>query len=156
MQILTGYIELHVFRVKKEKTEFLLLKRSSGRLYPGIWQMVSGRIETGETAVQAAGRELLEETGLSPEKFWVVPKVNSFYTPDNDAVNIVPVFAAMVDPKSKVRLSDEHTDFQWVPLKKTCKLLAWPGQRETATIIQKYITQDENFLQFLEIVIPGN
>ncbi|MBI2418749.1 MAG: NUDIX pyrophosphatase, partial [Ignavibacteriales bacterium] len=138
MQILKGYIELHVFRLKKEKVEFLLLKRSGGRIYPGTWQMVSGRIETGETAVQAAMRELMEETGLVPVKFWVVPKVNSFYTPDNDAVNMVPVFAAMVDVKSKVRLSDEHTDFQWAPLKKACKLLAWPGQREAANIIQNY------------------
>jgi len=43
--------------------QVLLVKRGGGA-YRGLWSLPGGVIELGETAVEAARRELLEETGL--------------------------------------------------------------------------------------------
>ena len=71
MQIISDMIEAHIFREVKNGIEFLLLKRNENQIYPGLWQMVTGKMKDGETAYQTAIREINEETSLKPEKFWV-------------------------------------------------------------------------------------
>ncbi len=114
MNIISNLIEAHIFREKNGELEFLLLKRSPEQYYPNLWQMVSGKIKDGETAYQTAIREIKEETGLTPEKFWVAPTVNSFYAPDKDNICLLPVFAAKVSYDSEIKLSKEHTEYKWV------------------------------------------
>lgn len=43
--------------------DFLLVRRANAPM-KGLWAFAGGRIEPGETAVEAAMRELLEETGI--------------------------------------------------------------------------------------------
>ena len=59
--------------------EILLLRRSPGRILPGLWQCVSGSLEADETVTGGALRELVEETGYGPEQ------IAAFY--DLDLVN---------------------------------------------------------------------
>ncbi len=47
--------------------EYLLLLKSKGKFGEGFWNAPGGKIETMETAEQAAKREVLEETGLFVE-----------------------------------------------------------------------------------------
>ena len=151
MKIKTDLIELHVFMIVNSELLFLLLKRSAKKIYPGIWQMVSGHINKGETAVQTALRELKEETGLNPFRLWVAPNVNSFYSPDDDSITMIPVFAVQVN-HNKVLISDEHTEFRWVNLEEAKTLLAWEGQRRSVDIIKEYFTNQKSFLKFTEIL----
>jgi dATP pyrophosphohydrolase len=150
-KIITNLIEAHVFRKTKNGIEFLLLKRSETEIYPGFWQMVSGKIRKNEKAYKTALREIKEETGLNPKKFWVAPNVNSFYYPEKDYISLLPVFAALVDSKSKVKLSDEHTEYKWVNPAKAKRMLAWAGQRQSVEIIREYFTKEISFLNFVEI-----
>lgn len=46
--------------------EVLLVQRSKPP-YAGLWSLPGGHIETGESAVEAARRELAEETGVSAD-----------------------------------------------------------------------------------------
>ncbi len=120
-------IEVCIFSVEKGDVRYLLLHRSSEeKVYPGIWQFISGSIEKGETAVDAAYRELKEETGITPEAFWVVPRVLSFYDPGWDSLNLVPFFAARVAPGSVPVLSDEHTQYGWYSYEEAQSRLVWP------------------------------
>ena len=144
-------IEAHIFREVKNGIEFLLLKRNENQIYPGLWQMVTGKIKDGETAYQTALREIKEETSLKPVKLWVVPNVNSFYSHENDHISMLPVFAALVQNGSSVKISDEHCDFKWVNPEESKKLLAWVGQRNSVDIITRYFTKEINFLNFVEI-----
>ncbi|MBF8248861.1 MAG: hydrolase, NUDIX family protein, partial [Bacteroidetes bacterium] len=80
-------VEICVFRRAAGKVQYLILKRSENeKIYPGIWQIATGSIEAGETAVDAALRELKEETGVTPGRLWIVPHVNSYYVADKDTL----------------------------------------------------------------------
>ena len=152
MNIISNMIEAHIFRETEKGIEFLLLKRSEGQPYPGLWQMVTGKIKTDEKAYQTALREIKEETGLVPQQLWVAPTVNSFYEPKNEFICLLPVFAARVD-SINVKLSDEHTEYKWVKKAEAQKLLAWEGQRKAVQIIEDYFLNEKSFFHFVEINI---
>jgi dATP pyrophosphohydrolase len=151
MNIISNLIEAHIFRIKNGELEFLLLKRSPEQYYPNIWQMVTGKIKENETAYQSALREIKEETGLTPEKFWVAPTVNSFYSPDKDYICLLPVFAARVKDECEIKLSKEHTEYKWVNPEEAKQLLAWDGQRKSVDVIVDYVLNRNSFLNFIEI-----
>jgi len=151
MNIISNLIEAHIFREQKGKLEFLLLKRSPEQYYPNLWQMVTGKIKETETAFNAALREIKEETRLTPEKFWVAPTINSFYSPDKDYICLLPVFAAKVKYNSKAILSKEHVEYKWVNPEEAKKLLAWDGQRKSVDVIVDYFLNKNSFLNFIEI-----
>jgi 8-oxo-dGTP pyrophosphatase MutT (NUDIX family) len=88
-EVSSQLIEVCPFRISGDRGEYLLLHRSAkDPLYPVLWQFVTGRVEEGETSLQAALRELREETGAEHVRLWVVPAVNSFYDPDMDRSSI--------------------------------------------------------------------
>ena len=150
MNVTSSLVEAHIFRKVRNDLEFLLLKRAANEKYAGVWQMVTGSIEN-ENAHQTAVREIKEETGLTPLNLWVVPNINSFYSPEKDIIMMIPVFAALVSTNEAVTISEEHTEFQWVKKEEALKLLAWPGQRKSVEIIYDYFTNQKSLLKFVEI-----
>ncbi|MBQ8080958.1 MAG: NUDIX domain-containing protein [Clostridia bacterium] len=73
--------------------------------------LVTGFIKPGETAAQAAIREVKEETGL----FLEAPRTVDTYWYKPDGVFMVQVIGRV--KKAPFRLSTEVEDAQWVPLK---------------------------------------
>jgi len=151
MNFNNNMIEAHVFRETKNGVEFLLLKRSEKVIFPGLWQMVNGKIEESEKAFETAVREIKEETGFIPLKLWTVPNMNSFYTHESDSITVLPVFAALVKNNIEVNLSKEHTDFKWLNSSSAKEYLAWDGQRKSVDAIMTYFTQRREFFDLLEI-----
>jgi len=151
MKVISNFIEAHIFREIEGELEFLLLKRASYQIYPNLWQMVSGKIKENENAYQTALREIKEETNLQPEKLWIVPNINSFYSPVEEYISLIPVFAAKVKYDSKVSISTEHSEFKWVKKDEAKNLLAWEGQRKSVDLISEYFLSRKSFLNFVEI-----
>ena len=151
MKIISNMIEAHVFRETGNGLEFLLLKRAEKEIYPGLWQMVTGKIEAEETAYQAALREIKEETGLSPERLWVVPNVNTFYSHEQNYISLLPVFAAKVEGSEKIIICEEHTESCWYNSDEAKKVLAWEGQRHSVDLITRYYLNDRIFWDYIEI-----
>lgn len=151
MRILSYLVEAHIFRVKGEELEFLMLKRAENQIYGGLWQPITGSIEKGEKAYRTALREIKEETGLNPEEFWVVPNVNHFYNPKKDLIGVIPVFAGRVNLIDEVVLSVEHTDFEWVSKEVAVKNYAWAGQRKSVEIISEYFKFNNYFFELVKI-----
>ncbi len=150
--IASTIVEVCVFRRSANRPEYLLLHRAEhDRIYPGIWQLVSGSIEPGETAEKAALRELREETKLLPKRFWVVPLVNSFYVPSRDVLHFTTVFAAEVNVGEEVGLSSEHQNSSWLSSRDAMKTLVWPGQRNVISMVQEFIIQSPTNSNLTEI-----
>ena len=152
MKVLSYMIEAHIFKQVENDIEYLLIKRAEKEIYAGVWQMVTGSIQHDEKAHETVFREIKEETGLIPQKLWVVPYVNSFYSRRRNHICMVPVFAALVDTNSKVILSEEHSDYKWLDKNEAKKLLAWQGQRLSVDTIYDYFMNERSFLNFEEVI----
>ncbi len=145
-------IEVCIFRRDAGRALYLLLRRSEReRVYPGIWQYVTGSVHQGEKSVDAALRELREETGLEPTGFWIVPYVNSFYDRNRDEVNMSPLFAAEVPAGDSPRLSTEHSELGWFDYDESSRMLVWPGQREGLRIVNQFVVGGEQAAKLTRI-----
>lgn len=124
-------ISVAVTRRDGPQTRVLLLKRTPDR--GGFWQLVTGRIEPGESPIAAAAREVSEETGHALE---VRPLnyVHSFALGDEVPPRVFEetAFTAQwpAEASPEVRLDpQEHTEFAWVTPDEALAQLPFAGLR---------------------------
>ena len=153
-EIVANIIDMYPFRRQGDAIEFLLLKRAPDSVIGNTWQSVHGKIEPGETAPQTALRELHEETGLSPLRFWQLECVNTFYVARIDRILMCPCFAAEIAADAAVILSDEHTDFRWEPPDRAIAIFMWPGQRRSVREVLEHIVTPSSSEPHLRVPIP--
>lgn len=101
-------------------TEILLLKRNADFEF---WQSVTGSLEADEIPVDAAYRELAEETGISNAElvdcqhsvyFDISPRWRSRYA-SGVTRNLEHVFLCPLPARQTVTLCpEEHTEFVWL------------------------------------------
>lgn len=94
--------------------EILLLKRQGEKTQAGKWGMPGGKLNAGETSLEAVIRETKEETGidLTKSKIDFFKKVFVRYS---DADFIYNMFHARLNRKYDIYLSDsEHEEYLWV------------------------------------------
>jgi hypothetical protein len=70
----------------------------------------------------------------------------------NDAVQMVPVFAAEVDAALNVRLSHEHQRFDWLAYAAARERAVWHGQRQAIEIVHEFIAGGKEAARLLEIM----
>jgi len=128
-QVRVCFVDVYVLRQGAAGLEVLVLRRSATGRCPGAWETVHGSIEPGETPVQAAVRELHEETGLEPVRLYNASRVESFYRHRVDEVALVPVFVAFAEAASEPRVSGEHDRGEWLASAAAAARFAWPRER---------------------------
>jgi 8-oxo-dGTP pyrophosphatase MutT (NUDIX family) len=128
-------VECWVFRVRPGAApELLLIRRAPDRIFPGLWQCVTGGVEPGERIPLAALREVREEVGFGPieiEAFYDLDQVTHFYDEGPDAVVAGAIFALRVRADAEPRLSHEHDGMRWADREEALRLVVWPSYRET-------------------------
>jgi 8-oxo-dGTP pyrophosphatase MutT (NUDIX family) len=150
--VISDIVEGCVFRLRMDRPEFLLLRRSShDSLYPGIWQIVTGSLRKGETSLEGMRREINEEIGRTPVRFWIVPHVSSFYDHRRDRISVVPFFAAQLPSDQEPILSDEHDRFEWVDLEEARRRIVWPSQMKGVEITHDFIVGGRSAAGLLEV-----
>ena len=145
-------VDAYVFRKIENKIRFLLLKRANNKIYEHLWQGVAGKIETGESAFQAALRELEEETGLKPKHMFIADHVSKFYEQIGDRINLIPVFGIEVESE-EVRLSGEHTEFRWMDVDEAEETLVWSGQKKGVRTVYEMLMSNDDRMKWSEIKI---
>jgi 8-oxo-dGTP pyrophosphatase MutT (NUDIX family) len=88
----------------------LLLKRATGALTGG-WYLPGGTVDPGETVEEAARRELMEESALTPSGPLVCVAVAHMYVYGHESLQ---VSFACPCPDGNVVLSHEHSEAQWI------------------------------------------
>lgn len=143
------YVVVLVIRPALERFELLMARRAEEIYMGGTWQLISGGLESGETAWQAALREVWEETGLAPTEFFRLSTLTSFYRPDNDSLNTAPMFCALVTEGCSVTINAEHTHFEWVDL---CEApLMWPSDRQALDEVRSVILGNGPAKEYMRI-----
>jgi dihydroneopterin triphosphate diphosphatase len=122
-------VDTYALRGAGRTLEILALRRGPNGRNPGSWETVHGTIEPGETPVQASLRELREETGLVPAKFYNLSRTEAFYQHRTNELALIPVFAAFVAPEVTVTLSAEHDRAEWLRPRDAAERFAWPRER---------------------------
>ena len=138
--------------------EILLMRRSPGRILPGLWQCVSGSLETGETVTDGALRELVEETGFGPEQirgFYDLDQVNQFGFVTEIGFVTAAVFAVRLRPGVEPVLSHEHDAVRWVSPEEALELAVWPAYRESIRRIVENLIDPERSIWF-ELTLAGD
>jgi dATP pyrophosphohydrolase len=140
--------EIAVFVTRRGGREVLLVHRVPER--GGYWHVIAGGIEAGETAAQAAERELREEAGLVAEIALGVG-VNEYtyalteepaerraqYDPSVVAVH-VECFRVETRHDWEPTLDWEHDDHRWCSPAEALHALRWPA---TAQALERMLSE---------------
>ncbi|WP_320122741.1 NUDIX domain-containing protein [uncultured Sphaerochaeta sp.] len=105
------HVVVSVWTVNQDGKILITLRSEEKELFPGHWENTAGSVMRGETSLDAALRELREETGIeaTPEEITclgTVLKIASF----------VDIFLVrkMLDPDSIQLQKGETTAYRWV------------------------------------------
>lgn len=134
-------VDVYPYRMFEEQIEFLICKRSQYTVYPGQWRMIGGKVQRNETRWQAAIRELEEETGVRPVRFWTLPSLNHFYDHEADTVRLIPAFAARLPEDSRIALDEEHDEYKWIAVDEIDSYIEWPEQKRLMKLTHRILTK---------------
>jgi mutator protein MutT len=95
----------------------LIIQRSEGDSYPGLWEIPGGKREEFEKTVDAVKREVKEETGIDVEVDIPVD-VFEFRVEKTDEIRDATQISFLTTPIGSidVELSEEHQNFVWISL----------------------------------------
>jgi dATP pyrophosphohydrolase len=103
------------------------------------WQGLAGGAEEGESAEQAARREMAEEARIPSDAPLIaldatasVPAVHfaasKRWGPDVYVVT-ERTFGVRVPDRHTITLSDEHSEYRWLPYEAAARLLTWDSNK---------------------------
>lgn len=117
-----------MFRDTDEGPEYLLLRYGGGN-----WGFPKGHVEAGENDLQAAQREVMEETGIDYPDQEILPG----FEDDTDynfrrgriLVEKDVHFYLVRTGTRNIKLSHEHSGFAWLPYQQAMERVSFEGPR---------------------------
>lgn len=94
----------------------------------GAWFPVEGAIEPGEDAAAAALREIREETGLAPIRFYRQER-SPRVVGSGGATVLLHLFVGVVHAEAGVVLNREHRAYEWVTISEAIRRVPLASQR---------------------------
>jgi ADP-ribose pyrophosphatase len=123
-----------------EKNRVLLVHQYRLPAGQKLWELPAGRLDPGENALQAARRELKEETGLKAKK-WI--KLSSFYASPGYVAEKMNLFLALdlTDGEQNL-MEDERIEIGWFGRKEMGELIHSDKIVDAKTIVGYYLWLD--------------
>jgi len=108
----TGPSHVHIAAgaLRNARGEVLICQRPAHKIYPGQWEFPGGKVEAGESAEAALGRELREELGVTVEHARPLIRLRHEYP--ELAVDLDTWLVTAWDGEPR---SSEHPASAWVP-----------------------------------------
>ena len=108
-----------LYRFKSHSIEYCIFNRAD--FDNDLWQFISGGGEDGESGVDAAKRELLEETGIKNNDSLFMLKTTSSIPSCHfkeivgkyPKLYVIPEYCFAIEFKEDIKLSHEHTEYKW-------------------------------------------
>lgn len=111
----------------------------SGRL---LWSLPKGHIETGETAEQAAVREVREETGIEGQILGELGTISFWFVADGRRVHKTVNHYLMRAVGGELSDEDvEVSEVAWVPLPAIADRLAYPDERNLLDVASRLLAE---------------
>jgi 8-oxo-dGTP pyrophosphatase MutT (NUDIX family) len=146
-----GKIEVYLFRRRGGRVEFLALRRSRDRTLAGVWQPVTGSIRRGERPLAAARREVREETGLAPRRWWRLESPTLYFDALDGELHAVLLLAAEIGARDTVRLSREHDGHRFLGAAAAGRSFLWDSQRLGLAAVRSQVLRGGPRSRALEI-----
>jgi len=123
-----------------EEERILLVKQFRLPAEKDLWELPAGRIDPGETPLQAAKRELQEETGYRAKK-WV--KLISYWASPGYVAEKMNLFLAVNLTAGEPRpMGDERIEAAWFSRKKLGKWIADGKLEDGKTLVGYFMWLD--------------
>ncbi len=113
-----------VYRKYHGNTEILLIKHINS----GHWSFPKGHVEAGESEVETAHREILEETSIDTIIDPTFRETVS-YSPKKDTQKIVVYFIAKAKNTNFTPQEEEIADIRWIEIDRACSVLTYDNDK---------------------------
>jgi len=116
---------------------------------PEFWQGISGALESGESFIDAAFREVVEETGFTLDSlsdtgfqhsYAIRPEWRKHYGLEPTKV-IERIFVALLAVSLEPVLSSEHQSWRWCSQAEAESLLTFGGNAQCIQAVEGYLRQ---------------
>lgn len=127
-----------------EKNRVLLVKQYRLPALRSLWELPAGRVDPGETVLQAARRELGEETGYRARK---MQKLAEFWaSPGFVAEKMTIYLATGLTAGEQAPMEDERIEMRWFTVAEMDKLISSGKMLDAKTMIgflkwQRYLAR---------------
>lgn len=138
-KIAVDIVDAYVFRRNNGVIQFLLLRRHPEVSLGGTWHAIHGKIDGGESAIEAARRAVSLAIGTTVVASYSADYVNQFFDHAADAIILAPVFAFTIAPTTPLTLGAEFIDYAWCDTDEATARLLFAGQRWAVRHIQEVI-----------------
>lgn len=122
------------YRFIKGELCFCVLRRADF----DVWQFIAGGGEDNEKPIQAALREIKEETSVTAEKLTELKSVafvpaeivtENMRTHWDKNIFVIPEYSFAFECNADPTISHEHSEYQWLPYNDARKLLKWDSNK---------------------------
>lgn len=122
------------YKIENDIPLFCVFRRSDA----GWWQFIAGGGEDDETPLEAAQRETFEEAGINADRLYKLTSI--FYVPANCILErhrknwpvdtyVLPEYCFAFQTDNEIKISQEHTEYKWLPYDEASKQLHWETDR---------------------------